>query len=76
MTKKEKLHILVEMEVKEESAVAIDKKGRPSLKIKGPSEFVLGELRRLDAKHEGAPLKEIVPVEVSGNPNPRPPSKN
>lgn len=61
-------------EIKSEAGV--DRKGRPSLKIKGPSDFVLREIRRLDAKHEGAPLKDIVPVEVSGNPNPRPPSKN
>lgn len=58
------------------SEAGVDKKGRASLKIKGPNDFVLKEIKRLDEKHEGAPLKDIVPVEVSGNPNPRPPSKN
>lgn len=65
------------MEVKDEkrtSEAAVDEKGNASLKIKGPSKFVLGELRRLDAKHEGAPLGEIVPVEIRGTPNP--PSKS
>lgn len=56
------------------SEVGVNKEGRVSLKIKGPSKFVLGELRRLDAKHEGAPLGEIVPVEIRGTPNP--PSKS
>lgn len=70
---------MVEMEVKDEkikSEAGVDREGRPSLKIKGSSAFVLDEIRRLDAKHEGASVKDIVPVEVSGNPNPRPPSKN
>lgn len=60
------------MEVKSEAAV--DKKGRASLKIKGQNRFVLEEIRRLDAKHEGAPLRDVVPVEIRGTPNP--PSKS
>lgn len=63
-------------DIKPESEAAIDRKGRPSLKIKGPSSFVLNEIKRLDEKHEGDPIGKVVPVELSGNPNPRPPAKN
>lgn len=58
------------------SEAGINKKGGVFLRIRGPSKDVLGELRRLDVTHEGAPLKDVVPVEISGKPNPRPPSKN